>query len=329
MNQDFLKSLRKIALYFKLEVGPKYGGAIDVDSLSKVLKAINSSFQSYFDAELRNQVKGKISSQVDKEIKTLRDEARLLIVDLKFASFEAALSPDAVTSTAYAHIQHPLQTKREIFKSFEQDIFFSNLNDVKTVERIEKKFTKEVRAAIFKPLEETVFNPTKYSFKYGKSFNDLTRKFKPIRPEISKRLIPPSVKPPSLETVYKVYVVTEGEYDLFGPKPKIKKMLASEKLDRLTYPLQLSKIKGDDTEIIFKNPITAEVTYDEEENLYHITYNELNIAVWDKDRNDADEAFRFAFISLVKNFYVEKDIKLTESGKQVKYKLASLIDQIK
>ena len=105
-------------------------------------------------------------------------------------------------------------------------------------------------------------------------------------------------------------------------------MLASEKLDRLTYPLQLSKIKEVDTEIIFKHRITAEVTYNEEENLYHISYADLNIAVWDNDRNDADEAFRFAFISLVKNFYVENDNRLTKSGKQVKYKLTSLIDQI-
>lgn len=48
MNKDFLEELRKYALYFKLEVGPKYGGAIDVDSLIKVLRSINSSFLKLF-----------------------------------------------------------------------------------------------------------------------------------------------------------------------------------------------------------------------------------------------------------------------------------------
>ncbi len=89
MNLDFLEELRKLALYFKLETGPKYGGAIDIETLSKVLKAVNTSFQNYFDAELRNiyQQQGKITARVDREIRILKEEASLLIVDLKFCSF--------------------------------------------------------------------------------------------------------------------------------------------------------------------------------------------------------------------------------------------------
>jgi hypothetical protein len=46
MNKDFLEELRKLALYFKLGVAPKYGGAIDIDSLTKVLRSLNASFQN-------------------------------------------------------------------------------------------------------------------------------------------------------------------------------------------------------------------------------------------------------------------------------------------
>jgi hypothetical protein len=332
MNSDFLEALRKLALYFKLETGPKDGGAIDIESLTKVLEAVNSSFQNYFDAELRTQYQqhGKITARVDKEIRALKEEAGLLIVDLKFASFEAAVSPNSITSSGlYSYIEEPLKLKKGIFKSYEQDVFYSNLNDPKTINRLEKKFTGEERSAIFKPLEKTIFHPTRYTFKYGKSFNDLKRSFKPITPEIEKKLIPPAIRPPSSETLYKMYVLTDGEMDLFGPKPKIKKWLASEKMERADYPLQLFKIKSDDAEVILKEAITADVSYDADEKLYYISYGDLNILVWGKDRDEADGAFQFAFISLIQNIYNEEEANLTKKAKEIKKKLAALIDQIK
>jgi len=329
MNKDFLEELRKLALYFKLEVAPKYGGAIDIDSLTKVLKSLNVSFQNYFDAELRNLYTGKITAQVDKEIRALKDEAKLLIVDLKFASFEAAISPDSITSSAYTYIEQPLQTKKKIFKTYEDDVFYSNLNDSKTVEKLEKRFSKEERAAIFKPLEETLFHPTRYSFKFGKSFSDLKRSFKPIKPEFEKKLIPPVAKLPQQETLYKIYVVTDGEMDLFGPKPKVKKWLATEKMEKPVYPLQLTSIKDDGAEIIFKEPVTADVNYDDKEDLFYISYPDLEILVWDKERQEADDAFRFAFISLIQNIYNEADANLTKKAKEIKKKLGNIIDKIK
>jgi len=332
MNEDFLEELRKLALYFKLETGPTYGGAIDIETLAKVLKAVNTSFQNYFDAELRTiyQQHGKITARVDKEIRALKEEAGLLVVDLKFASFEAAISPNSITtSSLFTYLKEPTKLKKSIFKSYEDEVFYSNLNDIKTLNNFEKKFTREERAGIFKPLEETVFHPTRYSFKYGKSFNDLKRSFKAISPEAEKKLIPPSVKQSSPDALYKIYVLTEGEMDIFGPRPKFKKMLATEKMERADYPLQLFKIRYEDTEVILKEGINAAVNYDEEEKLYYISYPELNIMVWGKDREEADEAFQFSFISLIQNFYNEEDANLNKKAKEIKKKLAVLIDQIK
>lgn len=330
MNEDYLKELRKLALYFKLDVGPKYGGAIDVDSLAKVLKAVSTSFHNYFDAELRNifQEKGKITAQVEKEINAMQEEARLLIVDLKFASFEAAVASDTVTSAPYAHIQQPLNTKKRIFKSFESDVFFTNLNDPKSIERLKKKFAREELNGIFKPLDETVFNSTRYSFRYGKSFDSLNRSFNSLRPESKKKLISPPAKPQITEQYYKAYFINEGELDLFG-RPRIKKLLATEKLPEPTYPLQFSSIKDEGTEIILNQPLTADVSYDKEEETFFVSFPPLNILVWDKEREDADAAFKFAFISLVQNLYNEDDEKLTEKAKTVKQVLTSMIREIR
>jgi hypothetical protein len=117
--------------------------------------------------------------------------------------------------------------------------------------------------------------------------------------------------------------------DLFGQKPKIKKMLASEKMEHANYPLQLHKIRHDGIEVILKDQLTAEVNYEEVEKLYYITYPDLGIIVWEKERPDADEAFQFAFVSLVQNFYYEDDANLTPKAREVKKRLSSLIEQIK
>lgn len=333
MNLDFLEALRKLALYFKLETGPTYGGAIDIETLAKVLRSVNISFQNYFDAELRNvyqENSGKITARVDKEIKALTEEASLLIVDLKFASFEAAISPNSITSSSmFSYLKEPAKLKKKLFKSYEDEVFYSDLNDVRTLEKFEKKFSREERVGIFKPLEETVFHPTRYSFKYGKSFTDLKRSFKAITPEVEKKLIPPSIKQPSQERLYKLYVVSDGEMDLFGPRPKIKKMLATEEMERPDYPLQLFKIRHDNIQVILKEALTANVNFDEEEKLFYISYPDLNILVWGKDREEADEAFQFNFISLIQTIYNEEDSNLTSKAQLIKKKLSSLIDQIK
>ncbi len=100
-------------------------------------------------------------------------------------------------------------------------------------------------------------------------------------------------------------------------------------MERADYPLQLFKIRYEDTEVILKEGINAAVNYDEEEKLYYISYPELNIMVWGKDREEADEAFQFSFISLIQNFYNEEDANLNKKAKEIKKKLAVLIDQIK
>lgn len=329
---NFVTELRKSALYIKLNSSVKYGGAIDIDTLTRVLKAINISFQNYFDAEFRNVFQGKITQKVNDEIKELQSESKLLIVDLNFASFSAALAPNSITHSGnFLHIKEPLTYKKKLFTSYEKDVFYSDLNNTNTANKLEKKFSKEERVKIFKPLEETVFNPKGYTFYYGKSFSETNRFFKPLTESTEKKLLPelPKSAPSAAEHLYIQYISTDGEYDLFGLKPKINKVLAAEKLQKPVYPLQTNVIKHEDSIVHLKDTISAEVRFDEAEQLYLISYPELNINVWGENRKEADEAFHFTFISLVKTIYKEKDANLTKSALELKSKLAHLINENK
>jgi hypothetical protein len=91
---------------------------------------------------------------------------------------------------------------------------------------------------------------------------------------------------------------------------------------------KISKLKDGDTEVILKKALTADVTYDDKENLYYITFSDLNILVWGKDRSEAEDAFRFAFISLIQNIHNEDDKNLNKEAKEIKKKLSAIIDQI-
>ena len=81
--------------------------------------------------------------------------------------------------------------------------------------------------------------------------------------------------------------------------------------------------------MILKDSISAPVIYKEEEKLYYISYPDLNILVWGNDREEAEEAFQFNFISFIKTIYNEDDSNLTNKAREIKKKLTNLIDQIK
>lgn len=333
MNQEFIAALRESALYVKLESDPRYGGAIDIDSLTKVLNAIKTSFINYLDAEIRTFLQGKtkISRHVDLEIQKLKSESELLIVDLNFASFEAGLSPNTITHpNIYSYIKDPLDTKKRTFQDYKSNVFFADYSNLSALKRKLKNFTPEERVAIFKPLASTLFGEQKYKFYFGNSRNSIKTTFKPIKEEkIFEEILPKLAEPKTREEeLYLIYAMTDGEYDLFGPKQKIKKILATEKLEVADYPYQVREIKYDDKEIILKDVLNAQVDYDKEEKLFYVTYKDLDLQVWADERSEAEEAFQFAFNMLVKNIYQEKDEKLTDSAKRTKKKLSELILKI-
>ena len=132
-----------------------------------------------------------------------------------------------------------------------------------------------------------------------------------------------SVKMDLQESTYALYVTVTDENDLFGKKLKYSNLLATEKLEFLVYPFQLSEIKIDNYAYIFNSKLSAEVTY--EEALYYIKYPDLNIEVWGDDRSQAEDAFKFMLKRIIINIFLENDQNLTEKALIVKGVLSKLI----
>ena len=328
--KEVLDLLRERALKIKLKAPVQFGGAVDVPSVVKFLEAMNESFANYIEAEARNKVKGKHTAAVEKEIKKLKDDARLLFVDLNFASFEASLVPNTVTSPhRFMSVPYSAEFKQETFEAYQNEIIFSDPNSESLLKGLEKKFTADERRAIFSPLYKGVFGPGSLQFYAGRAAEKLQLVEKRPTAEALERLVPEkelAVQEREQHTVV-IYAKAEGDPDLFGDKKlKVVKRLAVEELAYETYPYQFHIIGFGGVMIHLTKTYSAMVRFDEETALYHVQFQDLDIHTWGDTRAVAVEAFEFSFTDLVQEFHDAKDAILTPKAKQLRKKLREMVD---
>lgn len=325
---SFLDSLRQEALYIKLVADKKFGGAVDIEHLVKALHSINASYKNYVRATAKDLIGSKrITQSVAKEISKLVDESELLLVDLKFASFQGAITPNTVNvDHDFASIPQVLEVKKKSFRGYKKDVFNTDYARPAFQHRVLAKFSDEERASIYKPLFDNILTKKEIQMFFGDQLGKTTKQIHNVTQRTINILVPES-KRKGRERENKLYVVyasTSGELDLFGDKPKLK-YLAIEELDKPVYPYQAVKIDYDGSHIELNDTISAEVSFDEESNQFIITYPHLNITVWGDTREDAEEAFNFTFKALVESIYLEDNKNLTEDAIELKRKLRVLI----
>lgn len=327
--EEYLNDLRDKSIYIKLEAKEKIAGAIDLDNLIKVLNSISQSYKCFLEIELdKNETVKSSTPQGRKEVKHFIKESELLIVDLDFASFGAAICPNTVTTLPYSNIKDGLNLKKKTFEEYKSDVFYADYKDPKFIQHISQKYTDEERANIFKPLVSNIYSNPSIKFYYGKDKEHLKLFSKgSLNKSTLEKLIPTKISSEDAsvkkEDTYAIYVTSSDEMDLFGKKPKYSKVLATQKLERPVYPYQLNEIKLNNKLYLLKKVLSAEVTY--EDNLFYIKYPDLNIEVWGEDRVEAEEAFNFMLKNVITNIYLEKDEKLTPKAQIVKSIIKDMI----
>lgn len=329
--EEYINILRGDSIYIKLQSENKFGGAIDINSLVKALNSLNQSYKNFLEIELsKNSDVHTTTKKGKQELSNFIAESELLIVDLDFASFGAAISPNTATTHHYNNIKNSHQLKRESFNLFKSDVLDANYNDKDFIERITNKYTTEERNEIYKPIINNLINSSSFKFYYGDTKQTLRNLNSNLRvsaiEKILEKQLPPKSEPKKDEEVFVMYVTSSEEMDLFGKKPKYSKILATTKLDKPVYPYQLNEIRLDNYVIHLKSTLSAEVIYDED--LYFIIYPDLNIEIWGDDRQEAECAFNFALKSIVRNIYFENDENLTKRAILLKDHLNMIIKSI-
>ncbi|RYE30365.1 MAG: hypothetical protein EOP42_12330 [Sphingobacteriaceae bacterium] len=326
MEEQYINRLRDNSVYIKLEANSSVGGAIDINSLTQVLNSLNQSYKKFLEIELSKNPDVKTQNN-KKEFEQFLIDSELLIVDLDFASFGAAISPNTLTAKSYHTIKNSLEVKKQSFNNYKEDVLQFNYSDEKFVERITNKYTLEERNDIYKPIIDNLVNSSKFKFYHGANKQQLKKVPSQLKGPVIEKLIStvPSkkIELKKEEVMYVMYVTSSDEVDLFGKKPKFSRVLATTKLDKPIYPYQLNELKYDSSILKFKDTLSAIVSF--EDDMFFITYPDLNIEVWGDDRNEAEEAFNFALQSFVKNIFFEKDENLTDRAIRLKNHFNSIL----
>ena len=325
---NILQKLREIALTFSIEPEGTITNAAGLDTVIKVLTDVRRSFHGFIEVEfLKDERYRKFYEKDTKVLESFLKTFELLIVDVKFGSLEPSVAPNVVELENPLFRDDVLDWKQKVFKTYKQDVFETDYTKTKDVNSILNKYTPEERNKIYRPMFDAMTGKHKINVldPSRQIINVL------ILPDELRRLqiIPPVLKEKkeSVERNVVGYfkVLTDGT-SIELKKGNIKKIYDLDVLEHETYPFKPDMIKYEKRTFIFSHKLVCEVRF--EDDMYFISYPELDICVWGETREQTELAFSFAFNALYENYALEENSNLSEKALAIKTKLQSMISHI-
>ncbi|WP_428656452.1 hypothetical protein [Runella sp.] len=323
-----LDKLREIAFRFQIDPDKTVGHAARISSVISVLSSINQSFQSFLEVEFfKNEDFVKAYEQSNKVLDSLKEDLELLIVDLKFSSFEAAAVPNIISPPSLFN-DHVNRWKKETYEDYKENILYGDYEDPKYLRKVLDRFSDIERNQIFKPLFSAVSPERPYKL------NLLNEGVKKVLKQPAKNLYSfyvPKVKKSKInESVHKIVQfyaqVRKDENGYSLSKKNIKQVYFWEELDHETYPYKPNTIAFENTVYILNKRIDCQVEF--EDGMYVIQNLEYDITVWGETREEAEYSFGFTFHSLYQNFALEEDKKLSKAAILLKENLIKTVKKV-
>ncbi|GAA4295230.1 hypothetical protein [Nibribacter koreensis] len=315
MENQYLENLRAIA--FTLHIKPKNRAdqAVAVGLLAEMLLLLQESYIQYLTVT-NNKRKGVINTQSTRPEVT----SDLMMVDVNFEGFKASIAPDYLGTKAKgaSSMDFPLPVLKELFTTFVQEILTADYSHSEKVMELGDRFTTEERKRIFGPLFKTIQKADGHEILVsapgsGKALN-LTR-----IPQAAVQELTPSKEKPKVIRPKKVRLPMAPP-----PEPASEEEQEEEALAPAYAMVLLHKITvAGEPPIVLKRPL--EVRVDVEDGVYLYSYHDLELEVSGATQEEAEKAFQFAFYSLYEHTGMEYDENLTDSAKQIKKGILSLI----
>ncbi len=318
-----LDNLRKISFYIKIDPVDTIGHAAYLDTVSRVLSAINRSYMNYFSIEYS---KNKCFSADNTIIEAFLRQIRLLVVDLNFDSMQSALAPGLMNleDEMFADQNGSLdQWKMTKYNDFKYVILSGDYSQPNYIKMIGDRYTPKERSEIFHPL-----------FIACGDSNEYYLKFKREPSEDFKRLIVPDNK---IKLFYEKDLnkkKKDNTYNFGVFEVKYKSDSASDKNRILKNgkilkqrDIGMDSIRVERVEYILNSVLYSKINY--KDNSIFLNNNEFDIIVWGDSIEKAREALCFAFHSLYVNYALEEDINLTPKAIELKQKLLNLVKNVK
>jgi hypothetical protein len=148
-----IEKLKDIAFRIHIEPLRTVEHAVKVETVIKVLSDIYQSYNNYLEIEfLKNEEFKKVYDSNKKVLDTIKEELSLLVVDLNFSSFEAALAPDLMELQSPIFKNEVLEWKRETFSEYKDIIICGDYENTNYLHKVGKRYNENERVRIFKPL---------------------------------------------------------------------------------------------------------------------------------------------------------------------------------
>ncbi len=320
------EELLKIAMRFQIESDLGFDGAVSIADVLKVLNNVYRSYQNFIEIEFfKNENLTKAYHKNDSVLKTIKKDLDLLVVDLKYGSFDTALAPVINNNGSTLFKDEINEWKNKSYSYYKDNIFTGDFDNLKYIKGLEHLYSEDERAKIFAPLFSSVREAKHYKVNIKNSEGNVQKRL--VLPEESIiSFYTPKIERPK-EKDYKtiqayMQVAKEGDgYDL--KKGNIKKIYYLEELEHDTYPYKPDIIKFDNIIYNLKEKLDCNVAFEDDN--YILTNELFDITVWGDTREEAENAFCFTFSALYQNFAKESDDKLTEEAKTIKERLLQLV----
>ena len=331
--KNLLDKLKEISLRVQIDPLQTVEHAAKVNTVIKVLTDINRSYYNFLEIEfLKNPDFKKAFEKSSKILDTFKEDLDLLIVDVKFGSFETAIAPNLVESNSPIFKNEVLDWKKEAFQNYKEIVVLADYQDKAHLKKVVDRYSDEERTKIFQPFFSSIGDGKLYKINIKTSSGEIAKTlFQPEKPKVQIYAPKISIQPEEIveEKNYLVYAklkkAGKGE-DINFTKRNIKQVHYMEELAHDTYPFKPNILQYEKLVFILNSKLECEVSF--QDNSYVIECSDLDITVWGDNREQVEEAFSFSFYSLYHNFFLEQDKKLSKEAIALKKKLKSLIKSV-
>ena len=147
-----LDELRDIAFRFQIDPNKTVGHAARISSVISVLSNINQSFQNFLEVEFfKNEEFVKAFEQNSKVLESLKEDLELLLVDVKFGSFEAAAVPNIISLPSLFN-DKVSAWKKETYEDYKENILYGEYESHDFLKKVMNRYNETERNQIFKTL---------------------------------------------------------------------------------------------------------------------------------------------------------------------------------
>lgn len=324
-----LDKLKDIAIRIHIDPITTVDHATKVETVIKVLSDITLSYNNYIEIEFLKNEKFRKAYESNKNVfNTIKEDLSLLIVDLNYGSFEAALAPNLEKLQVTLFQEDVYEWKLDTFDLYKDIAFGGDFENINYLRKVADRYNEVERNKIFKPLFASIGDGKDYQVNIKDSQHKTIKKLVlPLRNKAfyTPKVIVPQAEIPIYNTV-QFYAKTVKKQDGELTKKDLKEILYFEVLEHDTYPFKPEFIRYHHKSFVLNKHLDCLVEFVDDS--YIIRNEELDLVVWGETRKEVEDAFNFSFSSLYSNYYLEDDSNLSTEAILLKNRLKEIIKTV-